>query len=169
MSVIQMVASIFNKMNLFQRIFTKEQSFKECPRCLGKGHVDLDDINRLNQELMWAPGICAYCNGKGKVDSTIEENVPVNASYLVVNLPEDERKRIIHGHPDAIERGKQFEDQIKVFIDQISYLHFKTGLNELQIAEFFLLGKENLVSYEKERKEFVDYVERVIKKIAKRN
>src|SRR5688572_19943182 len=126
-------------MSLFNKIFGKNQLRKECPRCLGKGHVDWDDIKRLNQELRWIPGACAYCNGVGKVDPDIENNVPVDTSFLVINLPEEERKKIINGHPDALERGKQYDDRVEVFINQISYLHFDTGLKPLQIVKFFLI------------------------------
>lgn len=151
-------------MNLFDSIFRKDKSLKECPRCLGKGHVDWNDIKRLNQELKWVPGTCAYCNGVGNIDRKVEDNVPVDASYLILNLPDDERKRIINGYPDALERGKQHEDQVDNFINQISYLHFEGGLTPLQIATFFLIGSEDFDTYESEKLEFVDYVERVIKK-----
>jgi hypothetical protein len=151
-------------MNLFRELFGGERSSKQCPRCLGKGHVDLNDIKRLNQELKWAPGLCAYCNGAGKVSTKIEENVPVDASYLVINLHEEERKKIINGHPDAIERGKKHEDAVDDFIARISYLHFETGLTPLQIARFYLLDKKDSDSYESEIQEFVDYVESVIEK-----
>lgn len=156
-------------MNLFERLFGTKKSLKECPRCLGKGHVDWDDIKRLNQELKWIPGTCAYCSGIGKIDQRVENNVPVDASYLVINLTEEERKEIINGHPDAIERGKQHEDRIEDFINQIAYLHFETHLTPMQIATFFLIGKEDLDSYESDKLEFVDYVERVINKKSKKN
>jgi hypothetical protein len=148
-------------MNLFNRLFGN-QSLKQCPRCLGKGHVDWDDIKKLNQELKWIPATCAYCNGTEKVDTRVL--VPVDASYLVVNLPVHERKRILNGDPDALERAKLRHDKIDGFINQISYLHFETGLTPLQIAKFFLLGNEDFSSYKSEESEFVDYVERVIKK-----
>lgn len=153
-------------MSLFKKIFGNGQSFKECPRCLGKGHVDWDDIKRLNQELRWIPGDCAYCGGLGKVNDRIEENVPVDASYLVTNLPEDERKRIVNGNPDALERGKRLEEQIDTVINQIFYLHFETGLNSTQIAKFYFIGLEDSETYESKRQEFADYVERVIQKKA---
>jgi len=54
--------------------------FKECPRCLGKGNVDWDDIKRLKRESDWEPGPCAYCHGSGKVDQNIVDQVPVDAS-----------------------------------------------------------------------------------------
>ena len=157
----------FKNMSLFNRLFSRNEDLKECPRCLGKGQVDWDDIKRLNQNLKWIPGKCAYCNGTGKVDKRIESNVSVDASYLVIGLEEEERKRIINGHPDAIERGKQFEDAVDNFIDQIAYLHFEGGLTPLQIAKFFLIGKNDSDEYEKEERELIDYVERVIEKQGK--
>jgi hypothetical protein len=140
---------------------------KECPRCLGKGQVDWDDIKRLQQELKWAPGKCAYCNGTGKVENGIEINVPVDASYLVINLEEEERKLIVNGDSDAIERGKQYEEEIDNFIDQIVYLHFEGALTSLQIAKFFFLGKSDSDKYHVEQKELIDYIERVIEKAHK--
>lgn len=151
-------------MNIFSRLFSRNQGLKQCPRCLGKGQVDWGDITRLKQELKWNPGKCAYCNGKGKVNSGVESNVPVDASYLVINLEEEERKRIINGHPDAIERGKQYEDRVNNFIDQITYLHFEGNLTPLQITTFFLIGQNDSDEYDKEARELIDYVERVIKK-----
>jgi len=154
-------------MSIFSRLFSKDHNLKECPRCLGKGLVDWDDIKRLHQELKWIPGVCAYCNGTGKVDTNIESNVPVDASYLVVNLEETERELILKGHPDAIERGKQYEDAVNNFINQIAYLYFEGGLTPLQISKFFLIGKNDSDNYEKEQQDMIDYVERVIEKRSK--
>jgi len=52
-------------MSFFGKLFNKDRI--QCPRCLGKGHVDWDDIKRLDKELKWIPGSCAYCNGKGTI------------------------------------------------------------------------------------------------------
>ena len=38
-----------------------------CPRCYGKGFVDLNDIKRLGKEKEWGQGYCRYCDGKGEV------------------------------------------------------------------------------------------------------
>jgi hypothetical protein len=46
------------------RIF--RSNMVDCPRCLGKGAVDSEDIRRLKKELFWGPGKCAYCNGLEK-------------------------------------------------------------------------------------------------------
>jgi hypothetical protein len=141
-------------MSLFKWMFGNNHALKECPRCLGKGHVDWDDIKRLDQELKWIPGTCAYCNGRGKVDDKIESNVPVDASYLVINLSEADRKKIINGDPDALEWGNQFDEQFDSFINQIVHLHFEKGLDSSQIAKFFMKAKENSDSYETKKQEF---------------
>ncbi|MDH7464153.1 hypothetical protein QEG73_22845 [Chitinophagaceae bacterium 26-R-25] len=150
-------------MNLFKGLFSSTSPSKECPRCLGKGHVDWDDIKRLKQELKWKPGSCAYCNGTGKVHPGIEENVPVDTSYLVTNLPEGERKRILAGNPEALERGRSYEDRFDVFIDQVKFLHLIGKLTPAQIAEFYMIDERNPESYETKKQELEEYFEKVIK------
>lgn len=39
-----------------------------CPRCLGKGFVDLNDIQRLAREGYWGQGYCRYCDAQGFVE-----------------------------------------------------------------------------------------------------
>ena len=46
----------------------KLTEFMICPRCVGKGFVDKNDITRLGMEGSWSQGYCRYCDGKGKVD-----------------------------------------------------------------------------------------------------
>lgn len=45
-----------------------EKGIITCPRCMGKGNVDNDDINRLTMEHYWMPGECLYCDGVGLVN-----------------------------------------------------------------------------------------------------
>lgn len=153
-------------MNFLNRLFSNNESFVDCPRCLGKGHVDVYDIKLLKQELRWLPGKCAYCNESGKVNRKTIDIIPADASYLVTNLPEAERQNILKGHRDAIKRGEAYVERVDTFIIQITFLHFKCGLTSGQIATFFLLGNEALNSYEKDKKSFIDYVEKVIDKKA---
>jgi hypothetical protein len=44
-------------MNILKRFFGRSANLDECPRCLGKGHVDMNDIVRLGQELKWSRGV----------------------------------------------------------------------------------------------------------------
>ena len=151
-------------MRFFKRTSASTQSTKTCPRCLGKGNVDMDDITRLDKELVWAPGPCAYCDGVGTINPKTEENVAVDATYLVSDISKEERKRIINGNPDAIERGILREQRLERSIEQITYLHFEGGLSATQIATFYTIGTERSGNYETRKKELVNYVERLIQK-----
>lgn len=91
------------------------------------------------------------------------EHVPEDAGFLVIDLPEEERKKMLNGHPDALERGWQFEENAEHFISEINYLHFEGGLQPVQIAGFYLIGKEGSGTYEAEKKDLIDYIEKVIK------
>ena len=52
----------------------------ECPRCLGKGHVDQADILRLGMETAWAPGPCLYCRRRGNVSEQYARKHDVRSS-----------------------------------------------------------------------------------------
>ncbi len=41
---------------------------KFCPRCVGKGFVDENDIKRLKSGYNWTSGVCGFCKGTGYVD-----------------------------------------------------------------------------------------------------
>ena len=49
-----------------------------CPRCLGKGNVDEEDIYRLEQKDFLLPGECNYCEGVGKINIKKLEKEPFN-------------------------------------------------------------------------------------------
>jgi hypothetical protein len=150
-------------MNLFKKIFGSNRPQKECPRCLGKGHVDAADIKRLNKELRWLPGPCAYCNGTGKIDPQMEEEVPVDTAYLTTDIGPGERDKIIKGDTAAWERADHFDKWVEDFITQVSYLHFNAGLNADQITGFFMLNHHNQSNYETAKQELYDYVNKIIR------
>ena len=68
----------------------------DCPRCLGKGHVDKDDIVRLKQQGKWRAGVCVYCQGTGKVNKEMLLKVAPNATYLTTSLSDTERDFLIN-------------------------------------------------------------------------
>lgn len=87
-------------MNRLARLFQrpKPETSAEtipCPRCLGKGHVDAEDIIRLQQQGKWRPGTCAYCNGKGIVPKAQLDKVAADATFLTTSLSEKERALVI--------------------------------------------------------------------------
>ncbi len=147
-------------MNIITQLFNKGQI--ECPRCLGKGEVDWDDIRRLKNELKWAPGKCAYCNGTGSVSPGMPSKVSVDNTYLTIDISQEERQRLINNDEEAIQRAHQYEAQMNTFILQIEYLHFMGNLEPLQIAEFYLIPKNESEVVAAQKDELIDYIERVI-------
>jgi hypothetical protein len=85
-------------MGFFKRLFKQNKRVEKstCPRCLGKGHVDTEDIIRLKKNGEWEPGPCAYCNASGNVDEAMLSKVAVDAGYLTSDLSELERNAIIN-------------------------------------------------------------------------
>ena len=144
---------------MFKLFFTAKV---ECPRCLGKGNVDGDDIKRLGQELRWIPGKCAYCNGKGRVAPKKVSKVKPDNAYLTTSIGQDERKRLFEGDEGALQRAKWLDAQVNIFILQIEYLFFMGKMDAECIADFFLIESAETEVSEQERQELIEYIDRVI-------
>jgi hypothetical protein len=147
-------------MNFLERIF--RSNMVDCPRCLGKGHVDLEDIRRLKKELFWAPGKCAYCNGNGKVPPARIEKVSVDFEYLTTDLPSTERFKIINGDENAQARGQAFKASVENLVARIEHLYYIENKEPNEIAGEFMEEYGLPASAEFEKQEMVDYIERVI-------
>lgn len=147
-------------MMLFKSLFNK--SSLECPRCLGTGFVDWDDIHRLNRILKWAPGPCAYCLGSGKVTQEMISKVPVDYTYLTIDLPESEMDKIKEGDEETLEKGRVHE----LFLDNlIKYVenHYLTNNMDAQgIANLYLTTEDETALFSLERENLVQYIEKII-------
>lgn len=148
-------------MNVFGNLFKNNKV--ECPRCLGKGEVDEADIKRLKMELKWIPGSCAYCQGKGNVSEKMISDIDVNSNYLTANISERERKRIINKDEGALKRAEHRDFRIDRQIKAILYLYQIGKLSPQKILDFFFLDVEESINIEDEKKEFLAYINRVIK------
>lgn len=135
----------------------------DCPRCLGKGDVDLQDIKRLKKELHWLPGKCAYCNGEGKVSSKKVSMVSVDIEYLTTDLPKGERKKLLNGDIGALQRAKAYEAGVNKFINQIEHQYYIENQEAEQIADYLFRKYPRLGNSSTERRETIDYIEKVIK------
>jgi hypothetical protein len=135
----------------------------DCPRCLGKGHVDFEDIKRLKKEAFWIPGQCAYCNGLGKVPPDRMEKVPVDFEYLTTDLPSWERLKVINGNEDALARAKKHKELVLGFVEDIEQLYYIENKEPYEIADHFFQkhGQHNYA--ETERLQVIEYVKKVIK------
>jgi hypothetical protein len=151
-------------MNVFKWLFKGTRSKVQCPRCLGKGHVNWDDIKRLNNELKWRPGRCAYCNGTGKVDPNMESKVAVDVAYLTVDLPMAERKSLFNNDPEAMKRAQVFDKTVDNFIEEIRDLFFIRNLEVDAIAEHFLASAPEMTyaTYIKEKQALMDCIKSVV-------
>ena len=147
-------------MNLITRIFRRNMI--DCPRCLGKGHVDVDDIKRLKKELFWMPGKCAYCNGIGKIPPDRIEKVSTDFEYLTTDLPSWERHKIINGDEEALKRAREFIEAIQKIIDEIIHLYYIENKEPGEIADHIFHEQGHLEYSPSEKQELIDYVKRVI-------
>lgn len=149
------------RLTLLHRLFNRSNI--DCPRCLGKGHVDLDDIRRLKKELIWIPGECAYCNGLGKVSSKMPSKVSVDNTYLTIELPKEEKNRIANNDPYALQRADLYNKEVNRLILEIEYLHFTGKLPPSIIADFYFLSNPKSILSLGEKNEFIEYIEKIIK------
>ncbi|WP_298518110.1 hypothetical protein [uncultured Kordia sp.] len=145
-------------MSFISKFFNKEKV--QCPRCLGKGHVDLDDIKRLNKELKWLPGSCAYCNGKGKVKPELISKIAVDTTYLTTDLSTEERKKLIAHDELAVLKAAYHDIHTDSFIEEITFLHFQGNLDSNTIAAFYQLNQKALNAEDKAK--LIDYINEVI-------
>ena len=82
--------TIYENLNLVK---TENGDKIACPRCLGKGHVDEEDILRLKRSDQWVAGPCAYCEGLGKINSELIMKIDPDDSQLTLGLSFEEREK----------------------------------------------------------------------------
>jgi len=133
----------------------------ECPRCLGKKIVDQDDIKRLDLELFWLPGPCAYCEEEGKVSERLIAEFPADSLCFSLNISPEDRRKIRKHDQEAIDRAELFVKDMYCFVDEISYLYITGGMNSKQILEFCLIREASISDEETE--ELLKYIENVVK------
>lgn len=135
----------------------------DCPRCLGKGNVDVEDIKRLKKELFWAPGKCAYCNGLGKVPPDRVEKVSVDFEYLTTDLSSWERHKVLNGDEEALKRANEFKELVQHCVADIEHLYYIENKEPGEIADHLLHNNGQHVYSAIDKQELVDYIEKVIK------
>lgn len=150
-------------MTLINKLLSSSQV--DCPRCLGKGEVDQDDLKRLNRTLTWLTGPCAYCNGKGKVSGKMPSQVSPDNMYLTLELSQAERKRLINKDEGALRRAKVFEADMLNFIKEIEFLHFRGHMDAPTIAEFCAISEFEEEAFPEEKQELLDYIKKVISEL----
>jgi hypothetical protein len=147
-------------MTIFKSLFKK--STVKCPRCEGKAFVDLDDIRRLNKLLKWVPAPCAYCYGSGKVTKEMLSKVPVDYTYLTIDLPESEMEKIKDGHEETLEKGRNRDIFLDHLIQYAEHHYINHKMDAASIADLYLSTEEETALFSLERGNLIRYNEKVI-------
>lgn len=147
-------------MSIFKFLFRKSKV--KCPRCLGKTFVDLDDIRRLNRVLKWTPAPCAYCLGTGKVSKEMILKVPVDYTYLTIDLPESEMDKIKEGDQETLEKGRIHELFLDNLIKYLEHHYVNNKMNAESIADLYLSTEDETAVFSVERKNLILYIEKII-------
>lgn len=147
-------------MNLFDFFFRNDKV--QCPRCLGKGQVDAEDIKRLGNELYWRTGLCAYCQGEGRISSKKLPFVDAADPYLSIDLPKRERRRLFCGDKKAAERAKTYKSNIDNLVQEIVDLYFNENREPDQIARTLSYRYGWALEDEKERQQIIDFIKKVV-------
>lgn len=134
----------------------------DCPRCLGKGAVDWNDIKRLKQELRWKPGKCAYCNGSGKIKASTQSKIAVDNSYLTIDLDPLERIKVLKNTKGALKRAAFRKKEMDDLIHKIEYLHFEKNTSVDEIVTYHLIPNLRRKISSKEKADLIDFINQVI-------
>lgn len=147
-------------MTFFNFLFKKTNL--DCPRCLGKKFVDSEDIRRLNKQLKWAPGPCAYCDASGKVTEELLAKVPVDITYLTIDLPESEIEKIKNGDPEILEKGRLQELFIDNLIEYIEFQYQNNNMDAESIADLYLKTEDEKAVFSVEKENLLQYIHKII-------
>jgi hypothetical protein len=148
--------------NFISRFFARGKV--KCPRCLGKGNVDLADIKRLKMELYWGEGQCAYCGGSGKVLPSTVTAIRPDMAYLTTDTPNSEKLRLLNRDENSLKRARDFEAETESIIKEIEDLYFIENLEPERIADSFE-GKYQMTNYVgDQRKAMINYINKVIQR-----
>jgi len=147
-------------MSLFSRFFKKPT--QECPRCLGKGNVDWEDIKRLKKELKWLPAKCAYCNGVGKIHSTNASKSLAENTYLSIDLTNSERNKLLKSKDDALNRSKLYDEFLDEMIMEIEHYYFVDKMSIEEIVEELSKPTDDLRIFTIDEKALKEYAAKVI-------
>jgi hypothetical protein len=151
-------------MNFFKRLFTNAErtDLIECPRCLGKGSVDINDIKRLGRQAYWSTGKCAYCLGKRQVAPEMPSQIAPDNVYLVADLSWDERQQLLDGSIKAERIKERFQERFDAHVADIRAIHAETGFTAEEIADQYfkpmLRGK-----YQQQREVVIMNIDAVLK------
>lgn len=103
----------------------------DCPRCLGKGHVDKQDVIRLRRIFYWMPGPhCAFCNGLKRVELSFASRFNADDWYITSDLSLEEYQKYIDKDPDLLKELEAHEHYITNISNIIIQYHYRLKLSK---------------------------------------
>jgi len=110
----------------------------DCPRCLGKGFVDKQDVIRLRRMFFWMPGpICAFCNGLKRVNRSFAYRFNADDWFLTSDLSMEDYEKYFDRDTDLLAKNQAYEEMIDAIGNFIVHYHIKEHLS--QEETYFLL------------------------------
>lgn len=128
----------------------------DCPRCLGKGYIDKNDIKRLRREYFWNPGKCAFCKEKKKVQLSFATKINADDWFICINTNENELEKYIARDKSMVDHVNHCEKQIYHMGDFIMYNHIGRGISEQKVLELFI--EETKTKKSDIQKQFLDII-----------
>ena len=108
----------------------------DCPRCLGKGYVDKQDIKRLRREFYWIEGPhCAYCDGMKYVSFDFACKVNADEWFLCSDGNKEEMQKFINEDELIISSVRQTEQFINYVGKYLMDNYINKGINKEQIIK----------------------------------
>ena len=113
----------------------------DCPRCLGKGNVNKEDIKRLRREFFWiADGSCAFCDGKKTVKLDFAKRFNADDWYISSDLDKEDYEKYISRDQEILDWVKHTEQQQYFLAKFVMDHHISRGLSQEKVLD--LLSKE---------------------------
>jgi len=111
----------------------------DCPRCLGKGHVDKQDVIRLRRIFFWTPGPhCAFCNGLKRVELSFASRFNANDWFITSDLSLEMYQKYIDKDPELLAQLEGQEHYIQSISQLIIQYHYRLKLSKEDTRKIIL-------------------------------
>jgi|TARA_B110000908_G_C10011556_1_gene338792 hypothetical protein len=105
-----------------------------CPRCLGKGFVNKEDIKRLRREFFWIEGPhCAFCDGKKHVKYDFANRFNADDWYITSDLDKGKFQRYLNEDEEILNEIRHTEQYVYYFGNYIMEHHVSRGLSKEKV------------------------------------
>ncbi|MEY3050111.1 MAG: hypothetical protein RL365_2149 [Bacteroidota bacterium] len=119
--------------------FEDKSKLIDCPRCLGKGHVDKQDIIRLRRIFFWVPGPhCAFCNGIKRVELSFASRFNADDWFITSDLSLEMYQKYIDKDPELLAQLEAQEHYIQNISNLIIQYHYRLKLSKEDTRKIIL-------------------------------